>query len=296
MQGDARARQSQVRVHTAVPLCGRRRLFRPRWASLWWGHAARFVLIFDVYPSAGVNSVSDSIWARACSLFYTASVPSQTELVRLRHWGLVSNEVCQVPPGIRPRSSSAMLSPALLTSSLRDILSLPLIDRPARLHIHAQSPLFRYRREIIIPTFHNNLFNDGMGGRIMSVKEETWSNIIGVREEFGENKAQSYFGGKSTTDPHKCLSLKVMNEQWNRPLSLSYWVSWQGRLLFIACCGFDSVWLCQTSLLNQKNICAIWNSSVLCSFFFKRKRKKNKTEEETLDPTELTERVPMKIA
>lgn len=80
--------------------------------------------------------------------------------------------------------------------SLRDILSLPLIDRPARLHIHAQSPLFTYRREIIIPTFHNNLFRDGAGEGIMSVKEETGSNIIGVRREFCENKAQGYFGGK----------------------------------------------------------------------------------------------------
>lgn len=125
----------------------------------------------------------------------------------------MSSELCQVTPGVWPRSSSAMLSPALLPSSPRDILSLPLIDRPARLHIHAQSPLFRYRREIIIPTFHNNLFHDGAGGRIMSVKEATESNIIGVGGEFCENNARSYFGGKNIRNPHKCLSLKVMNQQ-----------------------------------------------------------------------------------
>lgn len=35
----------------------------------------------------------------------------------------------------------------------------------------------------------------------MSVKEETGSNLIGVRQEFCENKAQSYFGGKNITNP-----------------------------------------------------------------------------------------------
>lgn len=94
-----------------------------------------------------------------------AAGPKQRELVQLWQRGLVSGEVCQAAAaGAGPRSSSAMLSPALLTSSLRDILSLPLIDRPARLHIYAQSPLFGFRREIIIPTFHKSLSNGGGAG------------------------------------------------------------------------------------------------------------------------------------
>lgn len=46
------------------------------------------------------------------------------------------------------------------TSFLRDILSLPLIDRPVRLRIYAQSPLLRHKRQIIIPTFSNNLLSE----------------------------------------------------------------------------------------------------------------------------------------
>lgn len=37
------------------------------------------------------------------------------------------------------------------TSFLRDILSPPLIDRPVRLRIYAQSPLLRHKRQIIMP-------------------------------------------------------------------------------------------------------------------------------------------------
>lgn len=181
-----------------------------RGASVW--SAASVPAVLGSTPvggtAAGSSAPSTSIQPLASTLLLTASVrgacslfaahcsvcPSQAELVRLQHWGLVLNEVCQVTPGFWPRSSSAMLSPALLTYPLRDILSPPLIDRPARLHINAQYPLFRYGRrdnntDILFP-FMMGEWKDRVGKRGNQVKYN-WGKRIAWK-----NNAQNYFGGK----------------------------------------------------------------------------------------------------